>query len=415
MADYGLRNCVFLLIMIFPVSANLATHAGSVILALLTLPGLPLLLKKKRPQITKEEKWVLAAFVAYFVVYFLSFLLNSLWGTLEDPQIKYLDHEVRWLSIIPIFLLLRRSQISQGVLWYSVIIGAVISGLYAIASRIWLFPGARVFGSYHSIAFGDLSIVLAFMSLLALRFFLQKHAAYLIFPTMAFLLGITASILSETRGAWIAVPAFLTILFFYWGRSHIPKMRIVMAVAIILVFLGAYKMPGSIISERMQLMFKEAVTYYHGNVAQNATSERLEGWLAAWEIYRDNPVFGAGPGNFQPTVQKMIAERKRSKIISTYHQPHSTYLEVMADCGTLGLAVLLGVFVIPLWAVSSAIKLGGAGADVGYAGLMFIVGFVHFGLTETIFGQNVFVSSYIVMLATVLAITAGFRDSRLYR
>jgi hypothetical protein len=44
---------------------------------------------------------------------------------------------------------------------------------------------------------------------------------------------------------------------------------------------------------------------------------------------------------------------------------------------------LLAIFIVPLWATVSGIKRGEGGTEVGYAGLMLIVGFMHFGLTET--------------------------------
>ena len=213
--EKNLRFFVCALILIFPVVSNLITHSSSVILTILALLGLPAcLIKKNRPMLSYEEKWVMLAFVAYFAVYLFSFSWNGLGGNLEDLGLKHLDHQVRMLLIIPIFFLLRKVQIPRSVLWYGVVAGAVAAGVYAIVFSIWLSPGSRVAASYHAIAFGDLAIVLAFMSLLGLRFFQQKHAAFLLIPIMAFVLGTIASILSETRGAWIAVPAFLLIIFF---------------------------------------------------------------------------------------------------------------------------------------------------------------------------------------------------------
>ena len=411
--EKNLRFFVCALILIFPVVSNLITHSSSVILTILALLGLPAcLIKKNRPMLSYEEKWVMLAFVAYFAVYLFSFSWNGLGGNLEDLGLKHLDHQVRMLLIIPIFFLLRKVQIPRSVLWYGVVAGAVAAGVYAIVFSIWLSPGSRVAGSYHAIAFGDLAIVLAFMSLLGLRFFQQKHAAFLLIPIMAFVLGTIASILSETRGAWIAVPAFLLIIFFYW-RSLIKPLQLASLVIVILfILLSVYKMPESRIANRVQLVYEEVKNYSHDREVNKPSpiAERIEGWLAAWEIYKEHPVMGAGPGSFKPKVHKMIAEGKRSRIISMYAQPHSVYLSAMADCGTFGILALLAIFIVPLWATVLAIKCGEGGPEVGYAGLILIVGFMHFGLTETIFGRNINISFYIIMLSVVMSLTAGYRD-----
>lgn len=413
LTDKNLRIVVFFLILIFPIATNLITHAGSVILTFLALLGLPVcLIKKYRPMLTYDEKLVMLAFVAYFGVYLFSFLWNGLWGNLDDLRLKHLDHEMRMMLFIPIFFLLRRVQIPPSVLWCGVTAGAVAAGVYAIVFSIWLSPGSRVAASYHAIAFGDLATVLAFMSLLSLRFFRRIHVALLVVPVMAFALGIIASILSATRGAWIAVPALLVIMFFYWRRYLNPLQLTSIVTLIFLILLSVYKMPESRIANRVQLVYQEVINYSYDREVNNATStaERLEGWLAGWEIYKEYPFWGAGPGNFKPKVLKMIAEGKRSRIISKHSQPHNVYLSIMADCGTFGILALLAIFIVPLWANVSAIKRGEGGTEVGYAGLMLIVSFMHFGLTETIFGRNINVSFYVIMLAVVMSIAAGYRD-----
>ena len=84
--------------MIFPVASNLVTHAGSVILVLLTLTGLlPSVSSKNRPPLSKEEKWMMWAFIAYCGIYLLSFSWNGLLGNLEESRLRHLDQRIRML------------------------------------------------------------------------------------------------------------------------------------------------------------------------------------------------------------------------------------------------------------------------------------------------------------------------------
>ncbi|MBW1893740.1 MAG: O-antigen ligase family protein [Deltaproteobacteria bacterium] len=398
------RIFIYILVLIFPVLSNLIPHTGSVVLVLLTLAGLPFCFSSKnRPQISGKEKAVMWAFTVFFAVYLFSFILNGLFGNLEDPRLKYLDHRVRLLFIIPIFFLLQRVKIEQKVLWYSVCAGAAVAGVYAVISRFWLSPGVRVGGSYHSIAFGDLTIVMAFMSLAAINFFRQKHNAYAVIPIAVFLLGAIASLLSGSKGAWIAFPAFAVIIFFYLGNLISIWPRVLICITACIVLFSAYNIPGTGVAERIQGMKKELSDYQADHRSKNSIAERMEGWKAAWNIFKQHPFTGAGVGNFKSIVLRMIDKGERSDIIARYSQPHSLYFYVMAECGIIGLLAILSVFIVPLWLMFSFARKSYPQRDIAYAGMILIIGFMHFGLTESIFGRNINIGFYVIMLAVVLS------------
>jgi len=324
-------------------------------------------------------------------------------GNLEDPRLKYLDHRIRLMFIIPIFFLLKRIKIEQTALWYSVCAGSAVSGVYAVISRFWLSPGVRVGGSYHSIAFGDLAIVMAFMSLAAINFFRKKHNAYAVIPIVAFLLGAIASLLSGSKGAWIAFPAFAVIVFFYLGNLINMWLRILICITACIVFFSTYHIPGAGVAERIQGMKNELSDYQADHRSKNSIAERMEGWKAAWIIFKDHPVTGAGVGNFKPIVLRMIANGEISNSIAKYSQPHSLYLYVMAECGIIGFFAITSVFIVPLWVMISLARKNPFQRDIAYGGIILITGFMHFGLTESIFGRNINISFYVIMLAVVLS------------
>lgn len=388
------------------------THASSVLLVLLTLGGIfSSFYSKDRPSLSRIEKWIIIAFGVYFAVYFVSFITNTILGNIEKPLLKYLDHEFRMLFIFPIYLLLVRIQIKQWILWTCIIAGASAAGVYALMSTFWLFPGIRVSASYHSIAFGDISIILAFMSLAAIRYFFQKHTAYIAIPLIAFFLGIIASILSGTRGAWIAVPSLLLLFFIQINKlTHRRHLSIVLTICLIFVGISTVYVPQ--IKHRLLLTYNETHDYLEGSNVYSSSAVRIEGWLATWQIFKEHPIIGAGPGSFKSLVHKMLADGKRYSIISIHSQPHSAYLSSLAECGVLGLLALLGLFVFPMWLFISTIKYDPSTIDVCHAGLILIVGFIHFGLTESIFSRNINISFYIVMLSMIMALLSQIVNKR---
>jgi O-antigen ligase len=398
------RIIIYILIFAFTGLSNLVPHTGSAVLVLLTLFGLPFCFSSKnRPEITREEKAVMWALTAFFGVYLLSFSINGLLGNLEDPRMKYLDHRVRLLSIIPILFLLKKIQIKEEILWYSVCSGALVTGIYAFISTLWLMPGERVSGSYHSIAFGDLAIVMAFMSLVSIDFFIRKHKTYVFIPLAAFLLGTVASLLSGSKGAWIALPAFALILFFFLGDRMKIWLRISLFLLGCILLFSTYHIPSTGVASRFQAMSKEWSDYKAGIRGPSSIGERMEGWKAAWRIYKQHPLTGAGIGNFKPIVLRMIADGEISDIITKYSQPHNLYLYIMAECGIIGLIAVLGVFIVPLWVMVSYARKAHFRRDIAYGGIILIVGFIHFGLTESIFGRNINISFYVIILAVVLS------------
>lgn len=403
-------NFVVALVLLFPLLSNMLQHACTVSLLIMTLLGLPgCFSRKKRPAVLSHEKMVMWAFAAYFLVYLFVFIIHALQGSLADPRIKYIDHEARMVFIIPVFFLFRKIRLPEGVLWYSVAIGALAVGIYALIIGVLLNPGMRVFGSYHSIAFGGLSLTLAFMSLAGFHFFRLKHGWIgIVLFWCAFVAGIIACVLSGTRGAWIAVPLLTIIAFFQYYRDLRFRTWVGIFAAMVIGASVLYSIPQANIAERFHLIFEEAWAYAHGdNTTETSTSERLEGWQAAWTIITDHPFLGIGPGSFKTVVHQMIDRGERSEIIRKYHQPHSTYLAVTAACGIPGLVALLGIFLVPAVVFAKQARRIPAVRDAGFAGFYLVASFMQYALTETIFGQNLYIGFYVVMTALILHLCNG--------
>ncbi len=347
------------------------------------------------------------SFAAYIGAYLFSFALNWVLGNLPDPRMKYLDHEFRFLLVFPIFLLLRYLRMSSGVLWGSVTTGALIAGGYAIFSNMVLSPGERVRGSYHAIAFGDLSLALAFMSIVSIDWYRKKGNIYLLVPIVASLMGMTACIMSLTRGAWIAIPGLLCVLFIYAAKFFRIWPRLLMVGAICVLAVAAYKTPATNIASRIDGIVLQVAEYAQGARLPKSAAERIDSWRAAFDIFYQNPIFGAGPGTFKPIVREMVAEGKPYELVTPYSQPHNTYLSTMSDCGLLGLFALLAMLCMPLWLAIVYIRAGPNVRELGYAMVMLVVSFAHFGLTETIFGRTINVSFYVILVAFLMAVAAN--------
>jgi O-antigen ligase len=83
----------------------------------------------------------------------------------------------------------------------------------------------------------------------------------------------------------------------------------------------------------------------------------------------------------------------------------------MSDCGIPGLISLFAIFLVPAYGIITKIRTRPESRDAGFAGLYLIAAFMQFGLTETIFGQNIYVGFYVVMTGVVLCAVDRYKAS----
>lgn len=157
----------------------------------------------------------------------------------------------------------------------------------------------------------------------------------LVYASVCILAGI---VVTMSRGTWLATLVAL-VVFFIALAFHRPY-RIQAAVALGLLLVGgAVVLPSSD-------AFKTRVRqlYSGGKLDDDA---RFALWKPAVEIWKQNPVWGAGPGHFDHLFKTVRPEAVQSRA----GQVHNDFLNTLADYGVAGAAL-----------VGSAWLLVGAGA-----------------------------------------------------
>ena len=404
----GMLTNAFLFLYISTI--NLIPHSGRTISIIFAVAGVVLFLRSQpRVVMTSDEKWVLRIFALFPVVYFFSFILNGLPEELHF-SFKYIGDELRMLLIIPVFFFFRQISISGKAIWNAILAGALISGLYGILF-FTLGPTKRVSGSYDAIAFGALSLVLAVMSIASYDSLSRKHRIYQLVIPSAFILGLTACLLSGSRGVWASAPMLLVVLFFFLGKYFTTRIRIIFIGIGCLMLIIAYLIPATNIAHRVDSALFEIGEYWNGEVHYGGATVRLLGLRAATAIFSAHPIIGAGPGNYKPLVDQMIAQNMLHEMTAQHSEPASTLLSTAASCGILGLLALMGVFIAPFWVSFKLIRSHSTYRSVGYALMLLIVAFFQFGLSEIIFRRSLFTHFYFILVAAFMALAANIRDS----
>lgn len=399
------RMAVFAAFVLYPGFANLHKGIGSDALWIFGVSGLIFAtFGPDRPEITRGERYLIRVLAAYFAVYLLSAAINSLNGNLPRLQGKHFEKEAYLLMFIPILLLFRKLDLPRWTVWCAVGLGGVLAGGYALMDFGWIHIEYRVRGAYNPIMFGCLSLTMGFLSLQGYGFFRSKSPWLAWVPLLAFTLGGTASLLTGSRSAWIAIPALGAITLLHLGR-RVPKWILWGLVAVFaLVVVIAYRAPETGLSHRISVIKDDYSRFKKGDVdLTNSTGIRLASWQAGWRIVKNHLWLGLGPGGYPQTMDKLALAGKLPYDREVYFsQPHSLYMAVLVDCGLPGLFCLLMVFGVPFWIFLSRLRLPQSDTAAAFGGLVLVAGYMHFSFTETVFGRNLFVSFYIIMLGAFL-------------
>ena len=424
MTSQYLKPIVLFSVFLLPVTCNLVEHSASTILAVLTAIGIyEWIAGRNRFVFNRSEKIIIATVAFYFFGALVFFIAGGLFR--EGAGFKWdLDHEIRFLAFIPIYILFRRKGLASWVIWYGTTMAAILCAFFAVyhvfrvyasadAIAIPLVEALRVSGAYSPIPFGQLNLAFGCMSFCGIRFFYKKHPALVVLPVAALFSGILVSFLSGSRGAILVIPFLALVFFIQMGSFPHPVRNRIMLLTVITVFsAGLFFMPGSSIYQRFQTGITQAKAFYRGE-GTGLYVVRLAMWQEAWKIIKAHPFTGTGKDGYNDIVEANVAKNEAPKIIEKFYSPHNNYLTNLAAYGIAGLVMLLALFLSPFLIFIPATRAGWPNNDMAYAGIILILSFMLFAVTETIFYRNINISVYLIMTAAVLQLTRETSPDRM--
>jgi len=392
---------VYVLIFLFPVAGMSIGGWLTNIFNVLVLFALFTLSKPREPLLRQERVfiWICAA---YFTMFIVSSLANG-WGT---AQTRGLGTELRFLLVIPLYLLVRRYPDStQWLLRGSILGGIVIFG--QAYKDVFIDGQETAWGIYSKNLIGPFAVLIAFWGMYFLwqsRRRLHAVPKFLVISSVVAALGAVG--LSGSRGAYVGliITGLLCVMFFSRPRWMFASLA-GMALTGVLLYQVA------IVKNRIDLSFTEVQNYLqakdHSKDSSSATSTgiRLEMMRTGLLLIRDNPLLGFGPGNYKKSIKKYIAENRAHPAIGEHGYPHNAFLEVATAKGVLGLTTLLLLFYYP-----AAIYLRGYKTckPTAVLGLIHVAALSAFSLTDhSVVIMNNYTS--ILLLGTVIFFSAHLR------
>ena len=296
-------------------------------------------------------------------------------------------------------------------LWLGATAGAVAAGTVALLqvtfTDVWR-PAALT----NPILFGDLALTLGLVAVATRPLADRIPSRYRTIASVAAVsLAVVASVLTQSRGSWIAGPALLVVLALQYRHSLSPRSAAAFGLVVVMAITFAAVSHNGAPVRYFERGVGDTMAYVVGprDFAVRSTSigARFEMWRSAAGGFRSEPIFGIGWGNLRNRFNADVDAGVRVPRIAQYNHAHNQFISSTASGGLVGLATLLALLGVPgLIFVRALLDRDLQISALGAAGLIVVVGFALFGLTEAILEK----ASPAVFYASTVALLIGQLD-----
>lgn len=328
----------------------------------------------------------------------LSQAVHSSWVWRHD------DAPARFMLAVPVYFALRRIDLRRlAALQYGLIAGPLLIAVGLVVAPHRDPFGRLSVGFIDLITFGNTALLLGVLAALSIGWLGPEPPWRRALKLAALLAGLYASVVSGSRGGWLALPLFLGIGLL-GGRHRGDWRRVgwIAAGALALAALAYWQIPE--IHRRIDLVLTDLRGFRQGD-ADTSVGIRLQLWRVALHLWAQQPWFGLGPGGFRDAMMSMQHAGWLTPLAAQYGrgEVHNEILDKACALGVPGLIAILALYLVP--ATIFARRLHGASAVPARMGLALTLGFLVFGLTVETFDLTMNAAFYALSVAVLLAAT----------
>lgn len=391
----------------YPVATLTVNGAASAMAIVASLVAVVALLLQKAGVPSSESgsnanrcaHWVWLSMTAPFAAIFLSEAWNHHWvGSALDSPARF------WVAV-PLFLALRRIPLAP-FKWMdlSFALGAIGALLIQLKQPDALAGGRPGSGFLNPIHFGDIALAFGLLSALSIDWWRKDPMGIRLVKVLGLLAGAGSSLLSGSRGGWLAVPVVLVLMAFALRPSTFGWKKVVSSVVAVGLMAGVLvTLPP--VKSRLAAVGEDITQFEQGN-KDTSVGIRLQLYAAAISMVPQHPVFGLGPNGFADSMQGLAETGQVTPEAAQLGrgEVHNQLLHYAANYGLVGAVALMLIYVVPGALFWRALKSPDRVVRrAGLMGLVFVVAFWVFGLTVETFDLKGTVAFY----ATLTLVFAG--------
>jgi O-antigen ligase len=340
-------------------------------------------------------------------VLFFYFVINSALILHHDLPVRHYDNIIRVILAIPVYFLLIRYPPQEKYFWLGLVVGALGAGVFAVfqiyTSHANIIDN-RANGFIHAIQFGDISLLTAGLVFCGGLWHVHENKFYFLITFFASsLLGLAASLLSSSRGGWLAIP--LLFLVYYLASDTFLRKKIAW-----FFVLGGFVFSTSyiILPETNFLKKRVAVTHYEINAYfdkgtdYTSVNSRVMMWQSGLNAFKYKPILGWG--DLVAIKSYFPSQWSELNKLDNFNHLHNEYIDALAKKGLVGFTALMALYLIPLYYFIGLMRT--RQADVmpfAAAGVVLIVCVMTFGLTQCFLAHNSGTTVFVFYLVIIKA------------
>lgn len=389
--------CIFLFSAI-----SLVVPSGFSYGALLLVLGSLVLLRLRPRLFFQRHDWFFVLTLAGYVL--VNVLLNVCHGL---PANAY-DKPLRYLLVIPVYILLIACPPKEYAFWFGVAIAAVSATIFAMYQKYAVVGWwGRPVGYMNAIQFGNIAFLMASLLLCGALWFLSncKNIYFFLLCAFSSSLGFVASVFSWSRGGWLAIPFVVFVLYQSFDINIRKKCFFYLSVSLVLTLFSYSFLPdNNLLKARILITEVEVASFMHGNESPNTTiGSRMDMWENGIGAFKAQPILGWGSlasikSNY-PTEWLEL-----NNYDPTFNHLHNEYIDALAKKGLVGFTALMAMYLIPLYYFVGLMRT--RQADVmpfAAAGVVLILCVMVFGLTQCFLAHNSGTMVFVFYLVIVKA------------
>lgn len=310
--------------------------------------------------------------------------------------------------------------------FWGLLVGCIGAGGVALW-QVWMEgqPRASGFptGRTNAIQWGNLALLLGAMLAAQLMAQRKRLSPWIIaVGALATAGALNASVLSQSRGGWLALLLALPVgLWFVLRFNRRMLGGVIVAVAVVVMAVGVAN--RHVLEERWQIMQTEVQEYQNQGSADSSVGQRLEHWRFAWDLGWERPVFGWTTAQYIEEKTKRVAAGLYQPAITEYVYVHNEVLDVFVKAGLVGVTCLLALYFWPIYLLwpSKRRMVAFENQSPGWqaqwlamrvSGLCVPVLYMGFGLTQVFFAHNSGIMGYLFLTMLQWAAVVGMeRDA----
>jgi O-antigen ligase len=259
-----------------------------------------------------------------------------------------------------------------------------------------------VVGFISIIALTQLTLLLSVFVVFSIIWCEKRNSITLVLAALTATTGLYSVYISQTRGAWIAIPLFIVLMCIVFLNNG-GVLKKLSGALLLIVVIGGFFSTTSIVRNRIEQAISDIQQYENKGNTDTSLGTRLQLWRASWHIFVEHPVLGVGGDNFKSALKNLADRGVITRDAATYPHSHNEILFSMATYGVFGLLGMLAIYFVPLYHFIGAMRHTDRDIVAAAAmGVALCLGYMIFGLVDVMFMWRICNIFYVMSMAFFL-------------